>query len=72
MSAPRVPEPGPSCICCTNHGLLPAATLNNQPVGQPGLVDRATIAKCCDQCIHALFLGGIHPHAISPLLGGMR
>lgn len=65
---PPAPPSGQGCICCRNHGCLPAATLDGAPVDNPALVDAATALQCCEPCVEALFLSGTHPHAINPLL----
>jgi hypothetical protein len=66
-----LPQSGEDCICCRNHGILPAATLDGRPsVNMAGLVDGATILQCCEPCVGALFFGGVHPHGLNPLLLG--
>lgn len=68
---PPLPLPGEACLCCANNGVLPAANLNGQPVGIPGMVDGPTVLHCCEQCVAALFLGGTHPHPLNPLLAAV-
>lgn len=72
MPAPAPPQSGPDCLCCANHGVLPAAHIDGKAVGMPGLVDGQTTLRCCDACVGALFLGGTHPHPLNPLLRGSR
>lgn len=69
-----MPASGDGCLCCRNRGVLPAAEVNSKPVGIPGMVDGATILKCCAQCIEALFFGGSHPHTldVAGIVGGDR
>ena len=67
-----LPPSGEQCICCRNNGVLPAAQIDGQPVGIPGMVDGATVTRCCENCVAALFLGGSHPHQLDTtrILGG--
>lgn len=51
------------CICCQNEGRLPH--LPGLPAAVPGDV----VAKMCDPCVGAAFLGeGTHPHPFQPMV----
>lgn len=69
-----LPASGDGCVCCRNRGVLPAAEVNSEPVGIAGMVDGATLLKCCAQCIEALAFGGSHPHTldVAGIVGGDR